>query len=158
MCVQHVVNAVVVEKSEIIEETVLRMKHTIQAKINQVSRDVETLLLQIVEKTIEIPELQFTDMVDIPVVTQRQIRMNPDVQKTVEISQLQHTDDVVDVPVQFVAQVSRVEVVEIPQLQAVKKIGVIPETCETCVKDNMFMRRRAESSSTAPQHPKPTAA
>ena len=48
----------------------------------------------------EVPPLQFTDKVGIPVVAQRQIRMNPDVQKTIEISQLQHTDDVVDVPVQ----------------------------------------------------------
>ena len=79
--------------------------------------------------------MQFTDKVDIPVVTQRQIRMNPDVQKTIEISQLQHTDDVVDVPVQLFAHVPRVEVVEEavenPQVQAVKKIGVIPETFET---------------------------
>ena len=61
--------------------------------------------------------------------------MNPDVQKTKEIPQLQHIDDVVDVPVQLVARVPRVEAVEeaveIPQLQAVKKIGVIPETFET---------------------------
>ena len=74
--VQHVVNAVEVEKSEIIEETVQRMKHIIQEKINQVTRHVETLLLQIVEKTFEIPELQFTDkVVDNPVVAQRQISM-----------------------------------------------------------------------------------
>ena len=98
-------------------------------------KTVEDPQLQIVKKTVEIPELQFTDKVDIPVVTQKQIRMNPDVQKNIEIPQLQHTDDVVDVPVQLVAQVPRVEVVEeavgIPQLQAVKKIAVTPETFET---------------------------
>ena len=76
MCVQHVVNAVEVEK------------RIIQEQINQVTRHVETLLLQIVEKTFEIPELQFTDKVDIPVVTHRQIHMNPDVLKTIEIPQL----------------------------------------------------------------------
>ena len=43
MCVQHVVNAVEVEK------------RIIQEKINQVTRHVETLLLQIVEKAFEIP-------------------------------------------------------------------------------------------------------
>ena len=86
------------------------------------------LLLQIVEKTFGIPELRFANKVDIPVVTQRQIRMNPDVQKTIETPQLQHTEQVVDVPVVLVAQVPRVEVVEeaveISQFQAVKKIGV----------------------------------
>ena len=90
VCVQDVINAVEVEK---------RIN---QEKINQVTRHVETLLLQIVEKTFEIPELQFSDKVDIPVVTQRQIRMNPDVQKTMEIPQLQHADKVVDVPVVLV--------------------------------------------------------
>ena len=47
--VQHVVNAVEVEKSEIIEETVQRMKHTIQEKINQAT------------KHIKIPQVQFLD-------------------------------------------------------------------------------------------------
>ena len=91
-----------------------------------VKNTVEDTQLQVVEKTFEIPELQFTDKVVILVVTQRQIHMNPDVQKTIEIPQLQHTDDVVDVPVPVVAQVPRVEVVE----EAVE-IGVVPETFET---------------------------
>ena len=39
--VQHVVNAVEVEKSEIIEETVQRMKHTIQEKINQATKRIK---------------------------------------------------------------------------------------------------------------------
>ena len=64
MCVQHVVNAVKVEKSEIIEETVQRMKLVVQEKINQ-----ET-------KRIESPPLQFMyKAVDTPVVAQRQIFM-----------------------------------------------------------------------------------
>ena len=50
--VQHVVNAVEVVKSEIIEETVQSMKRIIQEKINQVTRHVETLLLQIVEENL----------------------------------------------------------------------------------------------------------
>ena len=68
MCVQHVVNAVEVEK------------HIIQEKINQES------------KRIEIPPLQFMDeAIDIPVVAQRQAHMNKMVQKTIEISQLQRS-------------------------------------------------------------------
>ena len=85
--VQHDVNTLEVEK------------HIIQEKIDQVTRHVETSLLQIGKKTFEVPELQFTDkVVDSPFVAQRQIRMNRKVQKTMEIHQLQHTDDVVDVP------------------------------------------------------------
>ena len=101
------------------------------SQVQVVKKTVEDPQLQIVRKTVEIPELQFTDKVDIPVVTQRRIRMKPDVQKTIEIPQLQHTDDVVDVPVQLVAQVPRVKVaeeaVETPQLQIVKTTIEIPE-------------------------------
>ena len=79
-----------------------------------------------------VPLLQFTDkVVDIPVVAQRQIRVNWNVQKTTEISQLQYTDDAVDVPVVLVVLVPQVQVVaetaEIPQLQVVGKIGEILE-------------------------------
>ena len=79
-----------------------------------------------------VPLLRFTDkVVDIPVVAQRQIRVNRNVQKTIEISQLQYTDDVVDVTVVLVVLVPQVQVVaetaEIPQLQVVEKNGEIPE-------------------------------
>ena len=129
MCVQHLVNAVEVEK------------RIIQEKINQVIRHAETLLLQIVKKTVEvpeiqtvpaeIPELQFTDkVVDIPVVAQRQIRMNQEVQKTIEIPQLQDADKVVDVPVLSVVRAPLVQVmaktVQTPQLLLLEKIVVIP--------------------------------
>ena len=131
--VQHVVNPVEVEKSEIIEET--RQKPIIQEKINQVTKHVE------------IPELQFTDkVVDVPVVAQKQISMTLIVQKNIEISQLQIDDKVVDVPVIQVMP----ETAEIPQLPLVKKIGVACLTCdakykvacETCVKDNTVMVAR----------------
>ena len=60
--------------------------------------------------------------------------MNRNVQKSTEIPQLQQTEQVVDVPVVLVAQAPRVQVVEeaveIPQLQVVKKIGVIPKTVQ----------------------------
>ena len=52
-----------------------------------------------VQKTVVVPQLQFSDnVVDIPVVAQRQIPMVQSVQKTIEILQLQYIDKVVDVP------------------------------------------------------------
>ena len=115
-CVQHVVNAVEVEKYKIIEETVQRMKPIIQEKINHVTKQVE------------VPLSQFNDkVVDVPVVAKKQISMVLIVQKSIEISQLQVDDKVVDVPVVVVAQVPQVHVemktVEIPQLQ-VKAVDV----------------------------------
>ena len=119
--VQHVVNAVEVEKSEIIEGTVQRKKPIIQEKINQVT------------KRVEIPELQFTDkVVDNPVVAQRQISMET-VQKSMEIPQLQITDKVIDVPVVSVVQVSDAVPDACFTCDATCKVA-----CETCVKDNMF--------------------
>ena len=105
--VQHVVNAVEVEKSDIIEET--RQKPIIQEKINQVTKHVEIPLLQFMNK-----------VVDIPVVAQRQISAVQTVQKSLEISQLPITDEVIDVPVVLVVQAPLVQVmaktVQIPQL------------------------------------------
>ena len=102
--VQHVVDTVEVEK------------HIIHEKINQVTRHVEIPLLQIVKKTVEVPEvplvarLQFTDkVVDTPVVAPRQI------------SQLQVDDKAVDVAAVFVVLVPQVQVmaktVQTPQLR-----------------------------------------
>ena len=118
--VQHNVNTLEVEK------------HITQEKINQVTRHVETPLLQIVKKTCEVPELQFINKaVNTHVVAQRQIRMNRKVHKTIEVPQLQHTDQVVDVPVVMVAQVPHMrvvtETVEIPQSLFVEKTVMIPE-------------------------------
>ena len=116
---QHVVNAVEVEKPNIIELTVQRKKFIIQEKINQVTKHVK------------IPELQFTDkVVDNLVVAQRQISMET-VQKNIETPQLQHCDEVVDVPdVLVVEQVPHVRVVtktpEIPQLQITDKVIDVP--------------------------------
>ena len=116
--VQHVVNAVEVENSEIIEET--GQKPIIQEKINPMTKHVE------------IPELQFLDKVEeIPVVAQRQIPIVVQtVQKTIEIPQLQCIDDVIDVPVVLVTQVPQVQVVtrtvEISQLDVVECVKVHP--------------------------------
>ena len=144
--VQHVVNAVEVERPKTIELTVQRKKPIIQEKIDQVTKHVE------------IP--QFTDkVVDVPVVAQKQISMTLTVQKNIEISQLQVDDKMVDVPVMLVVLVPQVRIVKKTvgdsQLQIVEKTIENPETqisdacltcdakckvaCETCVKDNMFM-------------------
>ena len=125
---QHVVNTVEVEKPKIIELTVQRKKYNTQEKINQVTRHVEIPVLQIVEKTVETPEilLQFTEVVvDTPVVAQRQIPIVVQtVQTSMEIPQLQITDKVIDVPV--------VSVDACLTCDAKCKVA-----CETCVKDNM---------------------
>ena len=114
MCVQHVVDTAEVEK------------HIIQEKINQ-----ET-------KRIEVPPQQFIDKtVDIPVVAQRQVRMNREVQKTIEIPQLEHTDDVVDVPVVIVAQLPQVRIVmktvetsQLPLVVQAPRVQIVAETTE----------------------------
>ena len=149
--VQYVVNAVEVEKPEIIEETVQKMKHTIQEKINQATKHIkipqvqfldkaddmlvdvqrQIPVAQTMQKTMEVPPSQCIDkVVDIPVVAQRQISpMVQTVQKTIEIPQLQVK--VVDVPVVLVVPVPQVRVVkktvEDSQLQIVEKISEIPE-------------------------------
>ena len=72
---QYVVNAVKVEKSKIIKQTM--QKPVTQEKINQMT------------KHIDLPQLGFTDkVVDIPVVTQRKVHVNRNVQKTIRIPQL----------------------------------------------------------------------
>ena len=138
-CVQHVVNAVEMEKYKIIEETVQRMKPIIQEKINQTTKHIKIPQVQFLDKaddmlvdvqrqapvaqtkqkTMEVPLSQFTgNAMDIPVVAQRQISTET-VQKTREISQLKHTDHVIDVPV--------VSVVQVPRVCAVKKTAEIPQ-------------------------------
>ena len=128
--IQHVVNAVEVEK------------HVVQEKINQ-----ET-------KRIEIPPLQFMDKAnDILVVAQRQVPQVHVVKKTVEdpqfeIVQKTVADKVVDVSVVLVVQAPQVQVsektVEISQLQAADKIV---ETRETQTIQGIQIR---ESLDTAP--------
>ena len=90
--------------------------------------------VQVVEKTVEGPQLQFLNKVDeMPVVVERQNHMVQTVQMPMETPQLPCIDKVVDVPVAtqqvvHVPQERVVEkVVEISQLQAVGKIDEIPE-------------------------------
>ena len=90
-------------------------------------------------KHIDVPLLQFINkVVDAPVVAQRQVHVNQNVQKTTEIPQLQCTDDVVDVPVVSVVQAPLVlfvaETAEIPQLPLGEKIVAI-EGIETVMRD-----------------------
>ena len=128
--VQHVVDTIKVEKPEIIKQTV--QKSIIQEK----TKHFEIPVLQIVKKTVEIPEtlLQFTDkVVNIPVVVQRQIPIVVrTVQKTTDIPQSRYNDEVVDVPVVLVTQVPQVQVVmktiEVPQLPLTEKLRVDPES------------------------------
>ena len=108
--VQHVVDAVDVEKPKIVELTVQRKKFAIQEKINQ-----ET-------KPVEFPQAQFSDKVgDMPVVVQRQASTAQTVQKAMEVPPLQFTDKVNDILVEAQRQISMVRIIqkttEIPQLQ-----------------------------------------
>ena len=100
MCVQHVVNAVEVEK------------HTIQEKINQETKRIEISSLQFTDKVAdilvmvvrEISQLQYLDqVVDVPVVVVAQVPQVHVEMKTAEIPQLQVK--VVDVPVVLVVPV-----------------------------------------------------
>ena len=68
----------------------------------------------VAQKTAEAPQLQFVDeVVDFPVVAQRQIPMVLAVQMTIEIPPLQLIDKVADVLVVHVVQVPQVQVVRI---------------------------------------------
>ena len=83
-------------------------------------------------QTMEVPLLQsINKVVDAPVVVQRKVHVNQNVQKTIEDIQLQYTDGVVDVPVVLVVQIPQVEVVaetvEIPRLWIVEKIDETPK-------------------------------
>ena len=127
--VQHVVDAVEVEKPKIIELTVQRKK-PIKEKINQATKHIKIQqaqcldkagnmpvvvqrqipVAQTVQETMEVSSLQFTDkVVDDPVVAQRQISVET-VQKSMRLPSCRTLIQVVDVPVVLVAQVSHVQV------------------------------------------------
>ena len=138
MSVQHVVNAVEVEKSEIIEETMRRMKPIIQEKINQETKRIvmdkatdipvvaqrQVPQVHVVKKTVEDPQFEIVEKtVENPeTVPQMQV-----VEKTTEIPQFRVAHKVVDVPAVFVVLVTQVQVVvktvQIPQLPLVEKIA-----------------------------------
>ena len=153
----------VTQTQQVVNTSVQHVFNTVEVeKHNQVTRHVEIPLLQIVKKTVEVPEvppLQFTDkVIDKPVVAQRQISTVQTVQTSIEIPQLQYCDEVIDVPAVFVVLVPQVHVeiktveitqlqpveqgsqvhvemktVEITQLQPVEKIGEIPEDFSVCI-------------------------
>ena len=104
-CIQHIVNAVEVEKSKIIEETVQRMKPIIQEKSNQETKRIKNPPLQSMDKAI-----------DIPVVAQRQVPQVHVVKKTVEDPQFETVEKTVENPE------------TVPQMQVVEKTTEIPQS------------------------------
>ena len=84
--------------------------------------------------------MKYDQVIDVPVVEQRQIHMDRTAQKTSETPKLQFVDKVVDVPVVLVVQFPQVQVVEeaveVPQSQLVGKIADIPEEKEFDRKTN----------------------
>ena len=92
---EKIVEAPVTQMQQVLNTSVQHDVNTLDVEkhiINQLTRHVETPLLQIVKKTFEVPELRFIDTADnTPVVAQKQIRMNRNVHKTIEIHQLPYT-------------------------------------------------------------------
>ena len=136
-CVQHVANAVEVEKPKIIELTVQRKKFIIQEKINRGT------------KPIEFPQAQFLDKAgDIPVVVQRQVSTAQTVQKAMEVPPLQSVNRVVDIPVVAQRQISTVQTVqtntEIPQLQV--KVVDVPVVLVEPVPEVRVVKKTVEDS------------
>ena len=107
-------------------------------------------------QTMEVPLLQsINKVVDAPVVVQRKVHVNQNVQKTIEDIQLQYTDGMVDVPVVLVVQIPQVQVVaetvEIPRLRIVEKINETPEF-DTGTGKNPFAQPVAEGSARCLPH------
>ena len=97
--VQHVVNTVEVEEPKLIKETVQRKKPLVQEKINQVTKHIDVLQLQFLDKAD-----------DMPVVVQRQVYMNPEIQT---VQGAQTSENLGTALVRQLAQAETVEVVEI---------------------------------------------
>ena len=101
-------------------EQLMKLPKTVSQDEIQTVQPMEVPLLKSINK-----------VVDAPVVVQRKVHVNQNVQKTIEDIQLQYTDDVVDVLVVVVVQIPQVQVVaetvEIPRLRIVEKIDETPE-------------------------------
>ena len=161
--VQHVVNTVEVERPKLIKETQHRKKPIINEKISQMTKHikipqvqflnkVDDMLVdvqqqirpmaQTVQKTTEIPQLQLPDqVVDVPVVVQRQVPSIETVQKTVEVPQTHsivkelrskfevgHTNKVHarNQPDKNRAIRNAHKTVEVPRVQYIDKVADIP--------------------------------
>ena len=84
---------------KIVEGLVTQAQQVVNASVQHVVDAVEVEKHIIHEKINQRFHRSFTDkVVDNPVVAQRRIHANRNVQKTIEISQLQITDKVIDVP------------------------------------------------------------
>ena len=79
-------------------------------------------MVQKVQKSVEVPQLQYEDqVVEVPVTKQVHVPLVETVQKSVEVPQVQYEDQVVHVPVQKQVHVPMVQTVqksiEVPQVQ-----------------------------------------
>merc|ERR1719379_2845915 len=93
-------------------------------------------MLSKVQKTIEVPQIEFVDNhVHVPVHKHRHVPMVTTAQKHVEVPVIETVEKVVDVPVikqMEVPQVHTIEnIVEVPLLQVVEKIVEVPMVGET---------------------------
>ena len=88
-------------------------------------------MVQTVQKTVEVPQIQYEDqIVQVPVQKQVQVPVVQKVQKTVKVPQIQYEDEIVQVPVTKQVQVPMVQkvqkTVEVPQVQYEDQIIQVP--------------------------------
>ena len=109
------------------EKTIEVMKLIPQERVQNrtVEQVIDVPVLQI-QETVEVPQIQLIDeVVDVPVVVQRQVPTVEKVQKTVKVRQVQFIDKVVDAPVIVQRQVPAIQVaqktVKDPQTQSIVK-------------------------------------
>ena len=98
----------------------------VQNRIMEQIIDMPVMMQCQVQKTVEVPQIQFIDKaVDVPVIVQRQVPIVRKVQKTVEVPQALSTDEVMDAPLTMQRQVPAVQVaqktVKDPQTQSIVK-------------------------------------
>ena len=80
-------------------------------------------ITQTVKKTVEVPQVQYTDMIfDVPVVKQGQVPTSRSVQKAVEVPQVQFLDRVPDVPVATQRRITAHRTVEVSKIESQDKI------------------------------------
>lgn len=95
--------------------------------------EVHVPMVQKVQKSIEVPQLQYEDqVVEVPVTKQVHVPLVETVQKSVEVPQVQYEDQVVHVPVQKQVHVPMVQTVQksidVPQVQYEDEIVEVRES------------------------------
>merc|ERR1719223_1900824 len=93
-------------------------------------------MVQTVQKTVEVPQVEFVDThVHIPVHKQRHVPMVTVSQRHVEVPVVQTVEKIVDVPVVRQVDVPHVttieKIVEVPHVQVVEKIEEVPVAGQT---------------------------